>query len=138
MIRDVFARFNRFVFHDQVRLIEILSILCLVGYWQQFSANPEILERSSYAGFHFMSAGGWAAVTGFGALLHTLVLIIRWRFQDEARILMMALACGFWVMVTLSFASIGLSSTAIKTYSAIAILCFISGVFLAWTTSSRH
>jgi hypothetical protein len=51
---------------------------------------------------------------------------------------MMALACGFWVMVTLSFASIGLSSTAIKTYAAIAILCFISGVFLAWTTASRH
>jgi hypothetical protein len=137
-MRHVFDRINAFLFHDQVRLIEILSILCLAGYWQQFSANPEILDRASYDGFQFMTAASWATVTGVGAVLHALVLLIRWRWQDEARIVMMALACGFWVMVTLSFASIGLSSTAIKTYSAIAILCFISGVFLAWTTSSRH
>lgn len=125
-----------FLFYDQVRVLEIYSALNLLAWAAVLGGDPAFFGHAAYAGFDALAADVWARVFGAAAIVQIAAMLIRWSMQAEARFVAMAFAAGAWSVIAHNFWQAGAATTADMTYGLLAVICAISGVWLAWQTTS--
>lgn len=131
--------FGRVLFRDPARPIEILSLLGLAGWCIFLVSFPNLLaERESYRAFSALAPHVWALMFGFVALLQLATIVLRFspRVKAEIRFAAMALSAGMWTVVAVAFWTSGIFSTAHWTYTSIALLCSLTGMYLGWAAKT--
>lgn len=136
MPKDLLARFFRFLFFDEVRLLEVFSALNLLAWAEVLLTAPELLRDGAYRGFSNVEAVVWAYCFGAIALGQIGAMIIRRWHPLEFRFGAMAFAAGAWSVIAWNFWETGISTTANLNYTLLAGACAISGAFLAWKSTS--
>ena len=112
--------------------------MTLFGFLTELWTNPAILDRPGFAGFAVLPWGAWLAIVTACAVVQVIAILLPGKRSADLRFFAIAMAFGFWVTVTISFLSTAISSTAPRTYGALAIVTLAAGVFLAWTSTSRR
>jgi hypothetical protein len=118
-------------YHDQARPIEWLSFgLLLLNFTVEFATNPAILDRDNYTGFAVIGAEAWVVITALLAGLQ--LLAIFWHGERALLIRGIALICGlaFWITVTVTFGTSGVSTTATRNYLILSLASFQAWVFV--------
>lgn len=136
MPKDLLAKFFRFLFFDEVRLLEVFSALNLLAWAEVLLTAPELLRDGAYRGFSNVEAVVWAYCFGAIALGQIVAMIIRRWHPLEFRFAAMAFAAGAWTVIAWNFWETGISTTANLNYTLLAGACAISGAFLAWKSTS--
>lgn len=125
------------VFGDPASLIELCSSLALLAWAEFLWSNPTILFRDSYAAFQIAPAGFWVLLfAGVGAA-QVAASVIDHRWRDNVRWFAMALASGLWLIVAITFIAGGVSTTAERMYSTIAMVTALATIWLAWKSSLK-
>ncbi len=137
--KRLLGRVAAFVFHDEVRLFEIFSMLNLFAWAKVLLVQPDLLQHGAYRGFDAVSAILWAYFFGSVATLHLIAMLNHRRHRMELRFVAMALAAGSWTVIAWNFWAASLSTTANLNYTILALACAVSGAYLAWkSTSSQY
>lgn len=136
MLKDLLANFFRFLFFDEVRLLEVFSALNLLAWAEVLLTAPELLRDGAYRGFSNVEAVVWAYCFGAIALGQIAAMTIRRWHPLEFRFAAMAFAAGAWTVIAWNFWETGISTTANLNYTLLAGACAISGAFLAWKSTS--
>lgn len=133
-IRQAYA--SIFLF-DQARPVEWLSLISLFGWVWQILKNPQLLERDSYVSFSSLPPQAWAVLMALIALVQLLVMFkVNGRFAHELRFAAMTLTASIWTVIAVNFWGSGISTTANITYSALAFVTALTGIYLGWKTQS--
>lgn len=130
------ARILQFLFHDQARLVEMVSALNLVAWAHVIHRAPELLDRTSYAMFQSLPPAAWVAIFGLAGAAQLWGMVARHRFAAEHRFLAMAQAAGCWTLIAVNFTLNTTASTAVASYALLALATALAGGFLGWKTSS--
>lgn len=132
------SRLWRFLFFDEVRLLELFSALNLIAWAELLLGSPEIFAGGSGAYRAFAGASAIYYGYGFGAvaLLQLLSTFMVTRFAYEVRLIAMSFAAGAWSVVAVNFWTSGVSTTANLNYTLLALACAASGAFLGWKNTS--
>ncbi|KPU84427.1 hypothetical protein JI58_03915 [Marinosulfonomonas sp. PRT-SC04] len=140
MARSIFDKGShwllRFLFFDEVRLLELFSALNLIAWAKVLFGQPDLFQNPAYQGFHNLDALVWAYLFGATALLQIGAMLIRCWYSLEIRFVAMAFAAGAWAVIALNFWQSALSTTAELNYAILAVACGLSGAFLGWKTTS--
>lgn len=126
------------LFHDRARLVEILSLFCIAGFWREFVTNPMVFEHGSLAGFAVLSPQAWVVVTGVILVWQAGAFVMPQRIREETRFIAMVVSFGFWLVCAISFSGMEATNAAAITFSAISFVTLLAGLFLAWKIISRH
>lgn len=127
---------GRYIYPDQVRLIEIYSLGALAFWSYALLTNVTLLERTSYSGFSFLSQPIWAAIFIVVAIMQAVGMLVSHSLLRELRFIGMALSAGLWSVTTVSFATSDVGTTAVGVYAMAAITCALAGVFIGWKSTS--
>ena len=125
-----------FCFYDEVRLLEVFSVLNLLAWSELLLAAPTLLQGGAYKGFGHMEAAGWSYCFGGIAFVQIAAMLNRRLYPLEGRFIAMALSSGAWTVIACNFWGTEFSTTANLNYSLLAGACAISGAWLAWKTTS--
>lgn len=135
------ALFTRAFLYDQARPVELLSVLAMSGWAQLLLTSPEILNREGYRGFAALNGASWTVIMAAVAAIQLVVMFKPvGRVWQEMRFGAMAMSSGLWTVIASNFWISGISSTANLTYSSIAFVTALTGVYLGWKiqTSSNN
>lgn len=128
----------RFVFHDEVRLLEIFSALNLLAWADLLNFSPEVLTLEAYRGFDGVNASVWAGLFACVGAWQIGCMIPAFGARRVHRFIGLAFAAGAWAVITLNFWKGGVATTANFNYFILALGCAVSGAWLAWTTNSYN
>ena len=117
-MRDVFNSARRFVLHDELRFLEMLSVAGLCWWAVQL---PSVLPGAE-AWWRWMLAG--VAICQAAAMVARHFGWARRRFEA------MALAAGAWTSIAWVLGRPDLVAAAVA--------CFYAGIYLGWKPTSCH
>jgi hypothetical protein len=129
LVKVALTRLLRFTLHDEVRLLELFSAISL------FAWSERLLSGGGFT-LPWFSSATWAYAFGVIATVQIGAMSLRHFRPDELRLGAMALAAGVWAMVSYGLGEAGGVTSAILNYALLASACVISGVWLAWKSTS--
>lgn len=122
---------------DPARPVEMLSLIGMLGWCWFLFFHPEAFERPGYVTFNILGAHGWAIIMVMVAGAQVAALFKpTGHFWHEIRFAAMAAAAGVWSAVAVHFWANESISTADTTYTAIAIVTALTGIYLGWKSTS--
>ncbi len=125
-------------FRDAARPVEWISLLALAGWAQFLIEAPQVLLRDSYTAFRVLPAWLWALVMGLVVAVQLAAMLPVTKGREWLRFVAMALAAGLWTVIAINFWNGVAITTGTRTYSAIALIASLTGVWLGWTRSSPN
>lgn len=137
-LRRPVAAIAAIIFRDPARPVEWISLLALAGWAQFLFETPQVLLRDSYTAFRALPAWAWAAIMASVVIVQLAAMLPVTRGREWLRFLAMALAAGLWTIVAINFWLGDAITTGARTYSALALMTSLTGVWLGWTRSSPN
>ncbi|MEO0496908.1 MAG: hypothetical protein AAF141_05990 [Pseudomonadota bacterium] len=115
------------------RVVEFLSLSCMIGWVYALTAQPDLLDYGGYDGFGHDTHQIWLLVFTCTAISQLLAFSFRWQsYWFEIRAAIMIWSAAIWTVITLNFAALDRVSTGTWTYASLGMVCFALGARFAW------